>query len=150
MRISEVMTKNVATVTPSISADDAWREMRDRRIHHLVVMKGGAVLGVVSERDLGGRAGAAVRRGATVESLMSRGAVTAAPDDTVRQAANQMRGRSLGCLPVVSGKRLVGILTVSDVLELVGRGVQRPIERGTRRSLSRRGPGRDAHHSPAT
>lgn len=150
MRVGEVMTKNVETVAPTLGADDAWRRMRDRRIHHLVVMSGGEVLGVVSERDLGGRAGAAVRRGSKVEGLMSRGAVTAAPDDTVRQAANRMRGRSLGCLPVLDGRKLVGILTVSDVLELVGRGVERPVERGVRRTLARRGPGRDAHHSAAT
>lgn len=74
-----------------------------------------------------------------ISDLMTRGAVTAAPDDTVRAAANRLRGRSLGCLPVVDGDRLVGLLTVSDVLELVGRGAERPTERGVRKTLRRRG-----------
>lgn len=140
MRIGEVMTRNVETVEPSATADEAWQRMRERRIRHLVVMRKGAVLGVVSERDLGGRSGVTVRRGRSVQDLMSAAAVTAEPDATVREAANLMRGRSVGCLPVIEKNRLVGILTVSDVLELVGRGVERTVERSKRYTLRQRAP----------
>jgi CBS domain-containing protein len=37
-----------------------------------------------------------------------------------------MRGRSIGCVPVVDRDRLVGIVTVSDLLEVLGRGIERP------------------------
>jgi acetoin utilization protein AcuB len=95
------------------------------RIHHLVVADGRRVLGVVSQRDLGGTRGEPTRRGHIVQELMTRDVVTATPATTVRQAANLLRGRSIGCLPVTDGERLVGILTVTDVLELVGEVVRK-------------------------
>ena len=58
-----------------------------------------------------------------------------------------MRGNGIGCLAVVAEDKPVGIVTITDLLELVGRGAERPIERSTRPTLSKRGP-RDA--GPAT
>jgi predicted transcriptional regulator len=50
---------------------------------------------------------------------------------TVRQAATLMRGWSIGCLPVVDGQGLVGIVTVSDLLGLIARGEARvPVRNG--------------------
>ena len=61
----------------------------------------------------------------TVADLMTAPAVTVEPTTTVRQAANVMRGRSIGCLVVVESGHAIGIVTVSDLLELVGRGLDR-------------------------
>ena len=57
---------------------------------------------------------------------------------TVREAANLLRGRSIGCLPVFDGDQLAGIVTTSDLLELIGRGVERPVAESTRWTLGRR------------
>jgi CBS domain-containing protein len=57
----------------------------------------------------------------------------------VREAANLMRGRSIGCLPVLDGRKLVGIVTVTDLLELLGRGAERPMARGRRAVMAGRG-----------
>ena len=45
-----------------------------------------------------------------------------APEATVRQAANRLRGRGVGCLAVMDDGRLRGIVTTQDLLELIGRG----------------------------
>ena len=126
MRMSEVMTKGVQTVKPAMAAADAWELMRRKEIHHLVVMEGARIVGVLSDRDVGGRVGASLLAGRTVADLMSRHVVTRSPTDTVRSTANAMRGRTIGCLPIVDRGRLVGIVTVSDLLELLGRGIDRP------------------------
>ena len=68
---------------------------------------------------------------------MSEQVVTAPADATIRQAANLMRGRGIGCLAVVADEKPVGIVTITDLLELIGRGVERPIERSTRWTLHR-------------
>jgi acetoin utilization protein AcuB len=120
MRLGEIMTRNVKTAAPAQSAEDAYRRMRLHRIHHLVVMEGKRVVGIVSERDLGGSRGAALRTGRTVDDLMARDVATATPDTTIRQAANILRGRTIGSLPVLEEAKLVGIVTVTDLLELVG------------------------------
>jgi len=120
MRLGEIMTRDVKTAAPVESAEDGYRRMRLHRIRHLVVMEGKRVVGIVSERDLGGSRGAGLRTGRTVEELMARDVATASPGTTVRQAANMLRGRTIGCLPVMEAAKLVGIVTVTDLLELVG------------------------------
>lgn len=147
MRVQDVMTAGVKTIPPTTSAEDAWNVMRLSRIHHLVVTKG--VVGVLSDRDAGGRRGAAVRTNHAVADLMTAPAVTVEPTVTVRQAANLMRGRSLGCLAVVTSARVVGIVTVSDLLELVGRGHDRGVVTTKRWTLKHRAPRRKSYRSPA-
>ncbi len=125
MRLGEIMTREVKTADPRESAEDAYRRMRLHRIRHLVVMEGKRVVGIISERDLGGSRGTALRTGQTVEELMARDVATAAPETTIRQAANMLRGRTIGCLPVMESSKLVGIVTVTDLLELVGEVVRK-------------------------
>lgn len=134
MRLREIMSTNVMTATSHQTADRAWADMRLRQLRHLVVMDGIDVVGVLSERDLGGRNGAAVRRGRTVAELMTEDVVTADPQMTLRQAANLMRGRTLGCLPVIDDGRVVGIVTLTDILDQLGRGATRPASKAERRS----------------
>ncbi len=141
MRVQEVMTEGVKTIAPT-AAENAWNVMRLSRIHHLVVTNASRVVGVLSERDAGGRRGAAVRENRTVGDLMTAPAVTVEPTMTVRQAATVMRGRSIGCLVVVGSGHAIGIVTVSDLLELVGRGLDRGAVTTRRRTLNHRAPHR--------
>jgi CBS domain-containing protein len=141
IRLQNIMETNVDTVAPEEPAERAWTRMRQAGIHHLVVLQDGKVTGVVSSRDLGGPKGAATRRDRTVADLMTPHAVCAARDTTIRAAANLMRGRSIGCLPVLDRGRLVGIVTVADLLEALGRGLHVP-DTGSRPVLDTRGPRR--------
>ena len=123
MRVQDIMSTKVQTIWPSQDANDAINEMRSLRIHHLVVVEEKRVIGVISERDLHSRE--RTKTPTTVRELMTPQVVTVTPSTTVRQTANMLRGRSIGCLPVMVGGRLKGIVTVSDLLELVGRGAPR-------------------------
>jgi len=145
MRLQNIMSTDIKTVTSSVTVGTARDLMRLDGIHHLLVVDDRRVVGVVSDRDLGGRVGARRRGdGATpVAEVMSEHVVTAPADATIRQAANLMRGRGIGCLAIVADEKPVGIVTITDLLELIGRGVERPIERSTRWTLNRRGA-RDA------
>jgi len=110
--------------------------MRNARVRHLVVVRGRRVLGVLSDRDLG------LETDKSVGDVMTAHAVSASPDMTIRKAANLLRGRSIGCLPVMEDGNLVGIVTTTDLLERIGRGAERPISRGKRWTLKGRGPRR--------
>lgn len=142
VRIQDVMTKAVETVMPAMEAEEAWSLMRAKRIHHLVVTEGRRIVGVVSDRDMGGRRGASLRAHHTVKDLMTDRVVTVPPPTPVRKAANLMRGRSIGCLVVAETGRVVGIITVADLLELIGRGAERPVAATTRWTLKHRAPHR--------
>ena len=139
MRIQDIMRKKVETIEASLPAEAAVERMRQARIRHLVVFRGRELAGIVSDRDVRALPDRGARR---VEDVMSRPAVCANPEMTVRSAANRLRGHSIGCLPVVEDGRLVGIVTTSDLLERIGRSSVRPVERGRRWVLKNRGPRR--------
>ncbi len=140
MRIGEMMTSRVETVPAGEPAENALRRMRTRGIHHLVVPLEAGAVGVVSSRDL--ESLASDRALCTVADVMIAPAVTVEPDTTIRQAANLLRGKSIGCLPVLEAGKLVGIVTATDLLELIGRGSERPVSKGKRWVMKGRGPRR--------
>jgi acetoin utilization protein AcuB len=139
MRLQEIMSKPVQTIAPDANAVEAGARMRLRGIHHLVVVSGSEVLGVLSQRDI-----VRAKVTETVAAVMAPNPVTATPETTVRKAANLMRGRGIGCLPVSDGKRVVGMVTAADLLILIGRGAERPTPKGVRWTLRGRGQRRKA------
>ena len=136
MRVQEVMTRKVETIAPEESAEAALQRMRVNRIHHLVVLRGKKVVGIVSDRDVG------QARDRTVGDVMAAHVVPATADMTIRKVANLLRGRSIGCLPVMEDGDLVGIVTTTDLLERIGRASERPVSKGKRWILKGRGPRR--------
>ena len=145
MRVQDVMTDQVCKVTPDTTADDAWNLMRMRRIHHLVVTQAGRLVGLLSARDFGGVKGGRERERHTVADLMTPHVVTITPKTPIRTAANVLRGDSIGCLVVVAGGRIVGIVTVADLLDQMGRGLDRPISHPQRRTIHHRVPHKKRH-----
>lgn len=135
MRLQEIMTTEIVAIGPDATANQAWSLMERKRIRHLLIMEQGQLVGVVSERDLGGSKGGAVRRGRTVGDLMVGQTTSASPKTTLRQAANLMRSQLIGSLPVLEDGRVVGIVTATDVLEELGRGSTRPAVQAKRRSM---------------
>ena len=135
MRIGEIMNRDVWTIGPGQPLNEAAELMRIRGIRHLVVVEGSVVVGVISNRDL-----AAITRReleqVRVRDVMLHHVVTVTPQATVAQAANKMRNSGVGSLPVIEDGHLVGIVTTTDVLELVGRNV--PAQRRSERHAPRR------------
>jgi CBS domain-containing protein len=120
MRIRDIMKSDVRTISPVTPLVDAAELMRIHGIRHLVVVEGGAVAGVISNRDL-----AAITRRELEQlrarDVMLRHVITVTPETTISQAANKMRSAGIGSLPVLEEGKLAGIVTTTDVLELVGR-----------------------------
>lgn len=138
MRLQDIMSREIKTIGPSAPATEARNSMRTGGVRHLLVVERRQIVGIVSDRDLGGRAGGN-RKGLTVAEFMTKTVVTARPDTTIRQAANLLRGHIIGCLVVADGGKPVGIVTTTDLLDLLGRGAERPIEQSTRWTLRSRG-----------
>ena len=141
MRITEIMTRDIHTVAPTMDAEDAWELMKTEGVRHLVVKEGATVVGILSDVDAGGRHGALVRSTHTVGELMERKVRTITPHDTVRDAANLLRANSATCLLVVDDGKPRGLVTVDDLLLVIGRGIDRP-GREDRPALSHRVPHR--------
>ena len=113
----------------------ARRILDQHRIRHLLVMDGKRLVGIVTDRDLR-RAAPSSKSPLTIREreefmdelkvveVMSRKLITASPDTTVREAARVMVSEKIGCLPVVNGNQLVGIVTETDLLEMLVREEQ--------------------------
>jgi CBS domain-containing protein len=120
MQAKDIMSPVVIAVPSSLDAELAWQKMRLGRIHHLVVIDAGRIVGVLSDRDLSGE-----RIGKCVADLMQSHVVVVSPEASVRDIAKLLRAYRISCLPVVDGKQLVGIVTTADVLALVGKSSRR-------------------------
>jgi acetoin utilization protein AcuB len=124
LQVKDSMTREVVTLSPRDTAKAALALCRERRIRHLPVLEGGKLVGIASDRDLrsstpalGDPARAAALDDILVGEVMAREVVTAFSGDPIEQAANTMRERRIGCLPVVESGELVGIITASDVMD---------------------------------
>jgi acetoin utilization protein AcuB len=135
MRIQDVMSKRVVSIAPKATISAARERLRTDEIDHLVVVDGKEIVGIVAGKDLA-RAG----NEQPVENAMTRDVVTIEPEATLRHAAGVMRGRAIGCLPVVEHERLVGILTTSDLLTALAKGDTHTSSPNERVILRKRGP----------
>jgi acetoin utilization protein AcuB len=130
--VRDVLSSPVLTIGADTPLAEAYRTMQEHGVRHLPVVDDGRLVGVVSDRDL--RLATSVLApvpfapDAAVSAVMAREPVTAGPSDPVEDAARAMRDRKIGCLPVLDGGRLVGILTGRDLLHALVRmtGVDRP------------------------
>ena len=145
MRVRDIMSTKVQTIDMNEKAETAWNLMKWKRIHHVVVTDGpGQVVGVVSARDLGGQDREEARKIRPVAAMMTAYAVKAVPEMPVRQAANVMRGWNIGCLPVVDDGKLVGIVTVSDLLRIVAEGVDKTAPAAKKAARAKKAPAKKA------
>ena len=140
MRLRDVMERP-RTIDSEKSAEEALALGRGA----LIVLSGKTVAGVVSDHDL--RTIPEVERAATKLTDVLRAIPSLAPDDTVKEAANVLRSRGAECVPVVDDGKLVGSLSVSRLLELIGRGAVHIVEVNGRTVLHARGQRRQ-HHEP--
>ena len=127
-RVRDLMTTEVVTVAPETSLADAWATMQRARIRHLpVVDRRGALVGLLTHRDLLAAAQSRVTfpdeadrlrmlSWAHVDDVMETHLATVAPDTPAAEAGGRMTAHKIGCLPVLDGARLVGLVTEHDFL----------------------------------
>jgi acetoin utilization protein AcuB len=116
--VEQYMTRGVHAVRSTESLRAAHEVMRSYQIRHLPVIEQGVLVGMVSLRDLvlvQGLPGVDACR-LTVAETMTHNPYAVAPHTDVREVAEEMRKRRLGCAVVVRGGALVGIFTTVDAL----------------------------------
>lgn len=129
--VSDAMTGRVYTVEPDDPLSLVWEVMRERGVRHVPVLDAeGDLVGLVTHRDLLRASlveqndlprvieGALLER-TRVADVMIQNVETVSPEDELSDAARLMLEQKFGCLPVVEGRRPVGILTESDFVRWV-------------------------------
>ncbi len=114
--IKDAMTTKPASLPASSSVADAAQQMRDLDIGDVLVVQGGMLAGIVTDRDLVVRAIAEGRDAtSTLGDVVSPEVVCIAPTDSADDAIRLMRERALRRVPVVENGRPVGIVSLGDL-----------------------------------
>lgn len=126
-RVRDIMQKGPITISASERLSTVEDIMTLGHVRHMPVVQGGKLLGVVSERDLL-RASLSIlsehrdeeRRAflhvVEIARVMSTPPIVVGPDAAIEEAAQIMAEKKIGCLPVLEGDELIGMLTETDVL----------------------------------
>jgi acetoin utilization protein AcuB len=130
MLVKERMTRNPITIRPDLPVTEAQALMKREKIHHLPVLdKGERLAGIVTEKDLLYASPstattlsvyeiASLLSKLKVEKVMTAKTITVGEDVPIEEAARIMADNSIGGLPVMRGRTLVGIITESDLFRL--------------------------------
>lgn len=118
MKLQDIMTKNVVTITPEESAALAARLLTRHNLGALPVCAyDGRLLGIVTDRDIITRCVAADQdpHRVPVQDIMSRELETIGPEDDTKTAARQMASNQVRRLPVVKDGKVVGMISLGDL-----------------------------------
>jgi CBS domain-containing protein len=129
-QVRDYMMSALTTISQESSLLDAAMTMRRSSIRHLPIVEGEKLVGIITERDVLRCSPSllgeitqdeynAIFENTPITRVMTRDPISVAPDSPVRDAVALMIDRKMGCLPVVEGERLVGILTRSDLLNVL-------------------------------
>ena len=124
MQVKKRMVRKLVTIPPQTSILNALKVIRNNSIRHLPVVDGGNFVGFVTEGDLRQASFLSMVDKVSIEDIMIKNPVTIGPDASLDEAAKLVYAHRIGGLPVVKGKKLVGIITIVDILrafiELMG------------------------------
>ncbi len=122
------MSADVVAIAPNQTISDAEKLLKDRKIRRLPVVENDELIGIVSVNDLGKVMPSILDAEASgeeefiadhteIRTVMTSSPITICPNDTLIEAARKMRRNNIDGLPVVENKKLLGILSISDVLD---------------------------------
>jgi CBS domain-containing protein len=112
---------DVISIARDASVFDAISLMADHAVGSLLVMEGEKIVGIITERDyarkviLKGRSSETTR----VEEVMSTDVITAAAEQSVKECMTLMTEKRIRHLPVVAGNRVIGIISIGDLVQAI-------------------------------
>ena len=130
IRVRDIMQTSFVTVSAGDTLSTVEDIMTLGGVRHMPVVRGGSLVGVVSERDLlraslsnltefGHEERRAFLQVVEITRVMSAPPIIVSPDAEIEQAARLLAEKRIGCLPVVEEGKLVGLLTETDVLRCI-------------------------------
>jgi CBS domain-containing protein len=121
--VLDVMSPKPLALTRDRTAAEAARLMRDSDVGDVLVTESGRLCGIVTDRDLVVRCIADGRdpETTTLDEICSKVLTTLSPDSELDEAIDMMRAKAVRRLPVVDGRRPVGIVSIGDLAVAFGR-----------------------------
>lgn len=118
--IADVMTKSVISVDASLTINETAKMMEDSKVGAVIIMEENTPIGIVTDRDFAVKVAAhAYQISTPIKQIMSSPLFSINSDESVRAAADLMYGRGIRKLPVIDDGNIVGIITASDIVNLL-------------------------------
>lgn len=123
--ISDVMTKSVISVDATLTINETAKMMEDGKVGAVIVMEDNVPVGIVTDRDFSVKVAAhAYQITEPVKQIMSSPLFSINSDESVRIAADLMHERKIRKLPVIDDGNVVGIITATDIVNLLSVSVE--------------------------
>jgi len=116
MLVSEIMSRELVTISSDKRVSQALQLMQQRQIRHLPVMEGRRLVGWITSRDLREVLLASMLEKITVGEVMVEAPISVTADTGVEEAARLVQEHKIGGMPVLEGDRLVGVITMLDLI----------------------------------
>jgi len=117
MLVKQIMNRSVVTAKPDITLKEASKVMSEFHIGSLIIVKNKKIVGILTSSDILKAVASDKDPNVTLaEEIMSKNVKTIEPDKDLDDAVLTMIENKIKRLPVVSGDKLVGILTASDII----------------------------------
>jgi CBS domain-containing protein len=117
-KVNEIMTRNIVTLNPQETIQEAAQLMNQHNIGAIPVVENGEVCGVITDRDITIRAtSSGLPTNTPVSRCMTEGITVVKPDMDIHEAANLMAREQIRRLPVVENNQVVGMLAIGDLAE---------------------------------
>jgi CBS domain-containing protein len=113
------MSRDLLTVAPGDALGEVAKRMVDRDVGAVIVLEGGALAGILTERDVLRAVAAGIQDDTIVSDWMTRDPETMGPDDTTEHAAVLMIHGGFRHMPLVEGDEVVGMLSIRDLMRVV-------------------------------
>nr|WP_297593368.1 CBS domain-containing protein [Nitrosopumilus sp.] len=118
--IGDIMTKSVISVDSSITVNEAAKMMEDAKVGAVIIMENNEPVGIVTDRDFSVKVAAHAYQITTpIKKIMSSPVLTINSDETIRTAADLMHEEGVRKLPVMQNGDVVGIITATDIVNLL-------------------------------
>lgn len=111
---------NVYSVEPTIMVYQAIERMCEKNIGALLIVENGKLIGIFTERDYARKLILKGKSSKTtpISELMTQNPITVTPENTVDECMNLMTGKFIRHLPVVENEKLIGLISIGDVVKL--------------------------------
>jgi acetoin utilization protein AcuB len=116
MKVKKRMAKKLVTTRKDATVADAINLMKKHSIRHLPVVEDGELLGWVTERDIREAYLASLIEQVSIGDIMTKDPITISPGANLEEAAELLYRHGIGGLPVVDKGKLVGVITVADIM----------------------------------
>jgi CBS domain-containing protein len=125
INIGDVMTKSVISVDAALTINETAKMMEDAKVGAVIVMEDNVPVGIVTDRDFSVKVAAhAYQITEPVKQIMSSPLFSIDSDESVRIAADLMHERKIRKLPVIDDGNVVGIITATDIVNLLSVSVE--------------------------